>query len=73
MSTKKFKIEYIDPTTKEMCEFVEEFTDTPPMGIIPGFNDVELPRGIPAKEWAEDLAYSLADKGWHKVTEVVPT
>lgn len=61
-----FKITYIDHDTQLECIVEEDFTDTPPMGVIPGFNGVAH-NGISAWEWAKDRAYMLAGKGWHKV------
>jgi hypothetical protein len=52
----KFLIEYRDPTTEEWKQEMVEFLDS---------------ASIPAKEWAEDYAYTLADKGEHKVTEKI--
>jgi hypothetical protein len=52
---KKFKITYRDPDTGELIELVEEFEDSP---------------GIAAHEWADDYAYTLADKGWYKIEEM---
>lgn len=50
----KFKIEYNDPETKEPKVKYQDFEDT---------------GTITAKDWAEDYAYALADKGWFKVTQ----
>lgn len=55
MIKQKFKIEWKDPETGEHRSEVKEFTGD---------------REFPPHEWAEDYAYSVADKGWHKVTEV---
>lgn len=65
-----FKITYTDPDTQEEIVVEKEFNDTPPMGIIPGYNSVNLPNGISAQEWAEDWAYEMADKGPHTVTQI---
>jgi hypothetical protein len=35
--------------------------------VIMNFEDTA---GITAEEWAEDYAYSLADKGYHKVEKL---
>jgi hypothetical protein len=51
---KRFLIKYKDPDTGETISIVEDFNDS---------------EKFPAKIWAEDLAYSLADKGWYSVTE----
>jgi hypothetical protein len=52
----KFLIEYRDPLTGDWEQTMVKFPDS---------------ANIPAKDWAEDYAYTLADKGEHKVTEVV--
>ena len=49
----KYRIEYKDPITEEIKVITKIFEDT--------FE-------IPAKEWAEDFAYALADKGWYEIT-----
>lgn len=49
---KKFKITYINPDTQEEEEVIQSFEDT---------------QTVTAEEWAEDYAYSLADKGPHTV------
>ena len=54
---KKFRIKYFDPEDQEYKEVIQEFEDT---------TDPTLT----AKEWAEDAAYSYADKHWYEVTEV---
>jgi len=54
---RKFKIEYRNPETREVETVYQEFE---------GSDDP----AITAKEWAEDAAYSYADKGWYSVTEV---
>ena len=54
---KTFKITYIDPATEEERVIIQDFEDT----VSPN---------ISAREWAEDFAYSLADKGEHKVEEL---
>lgn len=51
----RFRIEYFDPETKEIETVYESFEDT---------------KDITAKQWAEDAAYSYADKHWHCVTEI---
>lgn len=52
---KEFKITYRDPDTNEKVVTYQKFEDTPT---------------ITAKQWAEDYAYTLADKGWYTVEEV---
>lgn len=58
---KKFLICYEDPYTKDLLYKTCEFEDS----YDPVF--------ISAKNWAEDYAYSLADKGWNHVTEIHTT
>ena len=52
---KKFEITYEDPDTLKDVIITAEFSDTPT---------------ATAEFWAEDYAYSLADKGYHKVREI---
>lgn len=59
---KTFKIEWVNPKTGEWEECIESHSDTP---AKPGHHEA-----ISAEEWAEDSAYSYADKGPHKVTEI---
>lgn len=65
----RYKITYTDPQSGEKKVVEEDFKDSPPCGVVPGYNDVAH-NGISAREWAEDLAYSLADKGAYTVEEV---
>jgi hypothetical protein len=51
----QFLIEYTDPQTGEEKQVAAEFTDG---------------NGVSAREWAEDYAYTLADKGRYTVKEV---
>lgn len=51
----KFRIEYRDPETGENTTVDREFTGT---------------ASVSAREWAEDYAYSLADKGPYQITEI---
>lgn len=51
----RFKISYLDPKTGE------------PKVV---FVDIEPTDQITAREWAEDYAYSLADKGKFEIEEV---
>lgn len=53
-----FLIEYKNPGTGAVESVEKEFHAT---------NDPTLP--LTAKDWAEDYAYMLADKGWYRVTE----
>lgn len=52
----KFLIKYQCPKSGEYLEIEREFQDA---------------AGIPAKEWAEDLAYTLADKGPYTITRII--
>ena len=63
----KFKIEWTDPDTGEYQQKIDEFEDSP-AGVCP--NTGTRYGAISARMWAEDHAYMLADKGWHRVTEV---
>lgn len=56
----KFKITYTDPDTHEECVEVCEFED-----YVMDNGDI-----LTAEEWAEDYAYTRADKGPHKVEEI---
>lgn len=51
----RFRIEYINPETNEAIKEVIEFEDT---------------ASVSAQEWAEDYAYTVADKGAHEVTQL---
>ena len=68
---KKFKITYIDPETGVEAVVVKEFEDTIVKNSNPKIVNSEIKVDITAEEWAEDLAYSLADKGYHKVEEII--
>lgn len=63
MTTKKFRISYIHPETVETKEVIQVFSDS--VDIIYG-RKVH----ISAEEWAEDYAYTLADKGDYLVKEI---
>lgn len=56
MITQRFRIEYDDPETGEPVTKVEDCTE------IPG---IASPYGV-----AEDMAYTLSDKGKYTITEV---
>lgn len=53
--SKTFKISWRDPESGELQSVVKAFT-----------GDSEFP----PHEWAQDYAYSKADKGWYRVEEV---
>lgn len=53
-------ITYTDPETGEPAEHIGDYVDTP---------DTEVGL-ITAREWAEDHAYTLADKGWFEIKEL---
>lgn len=59
-----FRINYIHPQTEQPASEEVEFFDVPAGG--------NLKSPISAREWAEDYAYSLADKGHYKITELNP-
>lgn len=66
----RFRIEYTVPGTEDRAVVEQDFEDTPPSGVIPGFNDIAH-NGISARQWAEDYAYTLADKRMdYKITEI---
>lgn len=65
----KFKIEYKDPLTEERVVEYLEFEDYEGRATLYG-EEVGPVLKISAKEWAEDYAYTAADKGLYKVTEV---
>lgn len=52
-----FLIKYTDPVTQNAEEVIETFKDT-------------VDPVITAQEWAEDYAYSLADKGSYTVKKI---
>jgi len=54
MTNKKFEIEYVDPETGEWTKIECAFEDL---------------ADFPAKVWAEDYGYTLADKGRYRVRE----
>lgn len=59
LEVKRFRISY-DDQANECVEDVEL-----------DFYDTDGPEGfISAREWAEDYAYALADKGWYKIKEI---
>jgi hypothetical protein len=63
-----FHIEYFDPDTQKFETVEKEFTDSP-AGVCPNTNFKY--GAISAKEWAEDWAYSAADKRCdYKISEV---
>ena len=62
---KRFKIVYIDPRTDQRIEVVKEFKATAPYT----YGGQTYPP-ISALEWAEDYAYTAADKGWYSITEM---
>lgn len=51
----RYKIEYAEPETGVIKTIESEHADC---------------GDITSRQWAEDLAYSLADKGYYKVTLV---
>ncbi|WPZ36754.1 hypothetical protein T8K17_11470 [Thalassobaculum sp. OXR-137] len=55
MAAYRFKLEYFDPTDEQYKEVERVFEDT---------------ETISAKFCAEDAAYTMADKHWHRVTDL---
>ena len=53
---KLFRIQWTDPESGEPQDVEKEFEDT---------------ETITAREWAEDWAYTQADKGQSKIAEIV--
>ena len=53
--TKTYLITYRDPESQEMMSVEKIFTDS---------------EEFPARMWAEDYGYALADKGYYEVVEV---
>lgn len=58
-----FKVEYRDPESEEKVTEHKHFEPLILKGEI----------AASAKETAEDYAYTKADKGWHRVTQVIDT
>lgn len=56
----KFKINYKEPETLEYKTVLREFHDTEYRGDV-----------ITAEEWAEDYAYSIADKGEYSIKRIL--
>jgi len=64
-----FEITYTDLKTDELKTIRKEFEDTPEAQVVSTlFEPYSV--SISAREWAEDYAYSLADKGPFTVKEV---
>ena len=63
-----FWINWTDPDTGECLSTEREFHDTPAVGPSPTNGFGHGP--ISARQWAEDWAYSMADKGKHSVKEI---
>ncbi len=64
----KFRIQYYD-SDGEFVDEVKTFEDTPNTDITLGdkvINTVSLT----ARQWAEDYAYTAADKGWYSIEEI---
>lgn len=64
----RFRITYTDPETHEEITLVREFGDTSAEITANGFKIGP----ISARNWAEDFAYTLADKGRYTIEEVRP-
>lgn len=69
MATTRFKITYADPETGEPAEHVGDYEPTF-NGKIESAGRVIGRFSMTAREWAEDHAYALADKGPYTITEV---
>lgn len=57
-----FRITYIDPETGEPAEHEGVYHDSP--------ESSDSVVKITAREWAEDHAYTLADKGAYQIKEI---
>lgn len=66
----KFLIDYTDPESGEPKQHECEFEDWTGRASIGG-KSFGPEQTITARQWAEDLAYSLADKGPFTVTEII--
>lgn len=55
MNTKRFKITYTNPETKELVTIEKDFDNSP---------------AVSAETWADDYAYSIADKGHYHIKEI---
>lgn len=67
--SKRFRITYRDPETGEQAQHIGEYADTP--GVVAfGDGSTRDVGTVTAREWAEDHAYSLADKGPYQVEEI---
>lgn len=66
----RFLITYTDPETGEPAEHIGNYDTTP--GIVTDNSGKVLSEGPPisAREWAEDHAYMLADKGAYTIKEL---
>lgn len=65
----KFLIKYTDPETNEPAEHVGDYEDWIGRAEVEGefFGPVIT---ITAREWAQDHAYALADKGSYTIIEL---
>ncbi|QDP60529.1 MAG: hypothetical protein Unbinned338contig1000_22 [Prokaryotic dsDNA virus sp.] len=61
-----FLIKFENPETGEVESETKEFHDWTGRAEMGG-EEVGPVISISAKEWAEDYAYTAADKGWHSV------
>ncbi len=66
-----FQIEYIDPDTQHDVVVIKEFEDAPDCEVRSPDGRILNVVDIDAKSWANDWAYSAADKGAYNVTEIV--
>lgn len=66
----KFKITYIDPKTDLEKTEIKEFEDTLGAEIKNSDGVLIGVTNITAREWANDYAYAMSDKGWYTVVEL---
>jgi hypothetical protein len=66
---KRFEITYTDPETEEMMTVYKSFEDWTGRAIIGG-KEIGPVLSITAQDWANDYAYTLADKGYFKIREI---
>lgn len=64
------KLEFTMMRGKKMARYKIEYAE-PETGVMKTIETEQADCGdITSRQWAEDLAYSLADKGYYKVTLV---
>lgn len=70
---KTYMIRYRDPQTEEIVERTAEFHDDHDIEIRMDDGTYLGKARITALSSAEDLGYTLADKGWYEVEEIENT